>query len=193
MVQFPPENVITGNPPVDLARREADLSLRFRKPEQPSMVARRLGQAAWAVYGSAAYVERAGVPRAGRQLEGHEVIAFSDDLAGTVGARWLRENGQRARAVMRSDSLLSHAAAVAAGLGLSPLPCLCGDAHPDLRRLFPRTVGHHDIWLVVHPDVRTSARVRAVMDCVTQLVQKEAPLLGGRTPRTSKHARPATR
>lgn len=185
--------VVTGNPPVNLARREADLSLRFSKPAQPSVIARRLGVGTWAVYGSASYVERHGLPHAARKLEGHDVIAFSDDLSGTVGARWLRDNGERGRAVMRSDSLLSHAAAVAAGLGISPLPCLCGDVHPELRRIFPRTIGHHDIWLVVHPDVRTSARVRAVMDYLAELVGKEAPLLSGRTARSVKRTRPAVR
>jgi len=185
--------VVTGNPPVNLARREADLSLRFSKPSQPNVIARQLGQGAWAVYGSASYVEQRGLPQAARKLDSHDVIDFSDDLSGTVGARWLRDNGERGRVVMRSDSLLSHAAAVASGLGISPLPCVCGDVHPQLRRLFPRTIGHHDIWLVVHPDVRTSARVRAVMDHLTELVAEQAPLLSGRTSRAVKRPRPTAR
>jgi DNA-binding transcriptional LysR family regulator len=92
--------------------------------------------------------------------------------------------------VLRSDSLLSQAAAVAAGLGISPLPCLFGDRHPQLRRLPPGIVGHHDIWLAVHPDVRGSARVRAVMDYLTALIEDEAPLLLGRTEGRRRSPRP---
>ena len=181
-------DLVTGNRPVNLARREADLSVRFSRPEQPHVVARRLGQAAWALYGAESYVGRFGVPRPRTQLEGHAVIGFGDQLRATAGARWLAENGARGRVVLWSDSLLSQAAAVAAGLGVSPLPCLFGDPHPDLRRLPPGIVGHHDIWLVVHPDVRASARVRVVMDYLAALIKNEAPLLSGRaasTPRAS--------
>jgi DNA-binding transcriptional LysR family regulator len=185
--------LVTGTQPVNLARREADLSLRFSKPAQPQVVARHLGKGAWALYGSAAYARRRGLPQAGRRLEGHEVIAFGDELRGTAGARWLAENGDRGRVVLRSDSLLVHAAAVAAGLGASPLPCLFGDLQPDLRRLLPGVVGHHDVWLVVHPDIRTSARVRAVIDFLTALLKKEAPLLEGRAERRRRRARKVAR
>ncbi|HET6146920.1 MAG TPA: LysR family transcriptional regulator [Polyangia bacterium] len=179
-------DLVTGNRPANLARREADVSVRFSRPEQPHVVARRLGQAAWALYGSEPYVGRFGLPGPRTQLEGHAVIGFGDELRGTAGARWLAENGARGRVVLRSDSLLSQAAAVAAGLGICPLPCLFGDPHPHLRRLLPGIVGHHDIWLVVHPDVRTSARVRVVMDYLAALIKKETPLLSGRLSRPKR-------
>jgi len=185
--------LITGNPPVNLARREADVSLRFSRPEQPHVVARQLGQAAWALFGADSYVERLGLPRLRSQLDGHDLIAFGDQLRGTVGARWLSENGARGHVVLRSDSLLSQAAAVAAGLGICPLPCLFGDTQPHLRRLPPGIVGHHDIWLVVHPDVRTSARVRLVMDYLTALIQEEAALLSGRPSRNKRKREQASR
>ena len=69
---------------------------------------------------------------------------------------------------------------------MSPLPCVFADEQPALRRLPPGIVGHHDIWLVVHPDVRSSARVRAVMDELGKIVEREAALLGGRRGRTAR-------
>ena len=182
--------LVTGNLPVNLARREADLSVRLSKPTQPHLVARSLGPAAWALYASEAYAARRAPLDPRRHLEGHDVIGFDDELARTIGARWLREHGDRGRVVLSSSSLLSQAAAVVAGLGVSPLPCLFGDVQPGLRRLLPGVIGHHDVWLVVHPDVKTSARVRAVMDYFIALIQKEAPLLAGRKRlRTARAAR----
>ncbi|HKU42380.1 MAG TPA: LysR family transcriptional regulator [Polyangiales bacterium] len=171
--------LVTGDEPVDLSRQEADLSLRLRKPVRGNLLARRVGRAAWAVYASEAYLARAGVPAPRKRLERHDVLAFADPLRGTVGAKWLAEHGDRGRVALRSHSLLSQAAAVAAGLGVGPLPCVCGDVQPGLRRVPPGIIGHHDIWLVVHPDMKTSGRVRVVMDYIAKLVEDESALLTG--------------
>ena len=170
----------TGNRAVSLARREADLALRLSKPSEPNLVARRLGTAAWALYGEVGYLERHGLPRLQRQLSGHDVVGFDQELATTVGARFLARHGARARVVLTTNSLVTQAAAVASGLGLSPLPCVCGDPHPKLARALPASIGQHDIWLVVHPDVRQSARVRVLLDYLSEVVTAQAPLLSGK-------------
>jgi len=124
-----------------------------------------------------------GVPAPNGGLAGHDVLGFDDELRGTVGARWLDEHGTKGRVVTSTNSLLSQAAAVEAGLGVRPLPCVVrGDVTPRLQRFFFDVIGHHDIRLVVHPDVRTSARVRATMEFLTALIQAEAPLLAGERP-----------
>ncbi|NTX58141.1 hypothetical protein HR086_43275, partial [Myxococcus sp. CA039A] len=63
-------------------------------------------------------------------------------------------------------------------LGL--MPCLQGDLTPGLRRLLPPVVAlRRDIWLVVHADLQQNARVRAVMDFLAELIQRERALLSG--------------
>jgi DNA-binding transcriptional LysR family regulator len=171
--------LVTGNQPVNLARREADISLRLSKPKEPNLIARRLGQAAWSVYASSGYLLRYGKPSLRARLRGQRVVGLDPELRGTVGARWLAKQGSLAVVSLTCNSLLSQAAAVVAGIGLSPLPCLFGDREPTLERIVPRTIGHHDLWLVVHPDVRKNARVRAVMDYLTELVVSETALLSG--------------
>jgi len=186
--------LVTGNQPVNLARREADISLRLTKPKEPNLIARRLAQASWAVYGSSAYLARHGKPSPKGRLRGQLVIGFDPELRGTVGARWLSSQGDQGKAVLTCNSLVSQAAAVVAGLGLSPLPCVFGDAEPGLERALSRAIGHHELWLVVHPDVRTTARVRAVLDFLTELISAETPLLSGRLPRApTLHAARAPR
>jgi len=171
--------LVTGNQPVNLARREADISLRLSRPKEANLIARRLGLAAWAVYAASSYLSRHGKLSARGRMRGHRLIALAEDLRGTVGARWLAKQGNLGEVVLRCNSLISQAAAVVSGLGVSPLPCLFGDCEASLERALPHTVGAHDIWLVVHPDVKSSARVRAVMDYLTELVVSAAPLLSG--------------
>ena len=171
--------LVTGNQNVNLARREADISLRLTKPKEPNLVARRLGVAAWGVYASASYLARHGKPSMRGRLRGHRVVGLDPELRGTVGARWLAEKGNLGEVALTCNTLISQAAAVVAGIGLGPLPCVFGDREAALERALPRPIGEHELWLVVHPDVRHSARVRAVMDYLTQLVVAQAPLLSG--------------
>lgn len=175
--------LVTGNQAVNLARREADISLRMTKPKEPNLVARKLGEAAWSLYASSGYIARHGMPTARGRLRGHRVIGLDPELRGTVGARWLAKHGDLATVALTCNTLVSQAAAVTAGIGLSPLPCVFADREVGLERALSRTIGHHDLWLVVHPDLRSSARVRAVMEFVTELVLSEAALLSGKQPK----------
>jgi DNA-binding transcriptional LysR family regulator len=131
------------------------------------------------VYASVSYLARYGRPSLRGRLRGQRVVGLDTELRGTVGARWLAKQGNAASVVLTCNSLLTQATAVVAGIGLSPLPCLFGDPEPNLERIVPRTIGHHDLWLVVHPDIRSNARVRAVMDYLSELVLSEAALLSG--------------
>lgn len=183
--------LVTGNPPVRLARREADVSIRLNKPKEPNLIAKRLGRAGWAVYVAKRYVQQHGVPDARRGFEGHALVALADELRGTVGASWMAENAGRARVALCSNSLLSQAEAVVSGLGFSALPCVFGDREARLLRIAPGVIGHHDIWRVVHPDVQRSARVRAVLAFLTRVIAAHAELLTGA--RSSRPRRAAPR
>jgi DNA-binding transcriptional LysR family regulator len=173
-------SIVTANRQVSLARREADLALRPIKPTEPNLIAKRLAASPWALYGAKTYLERRTAPRLRDQLAGHDVIAFDPELKGTAGARFLARHAGRAQVVLATSSLVTQAAAVSAGLGLCPLPCLFGDREPTLRRALPGSIGSHDLWLVVHPDLRTSARVRALMDYLSATIERESAWISGR-------------
>jgi DNA-binding transcriptional LysR family regulator len=71
--------------------------------------------------------------------------------------------------------------AVRTGAGLAVLPCHLADPDPLLRRIgsiIPDVFA--DQWLLVHRDLRALPRVRAVMDAVIDLFQRERRRLEGR-------------
>jgi DNA-binding transcriptional LysR family regulator len=164
--------LLTGNAPVDLARREADLAVRLgQAPRQPNLVLRELGAAGFALYASPAYLARLGRPRLPGGLRGHEIVCYGGELAAVPLARFLNERAQEAEVVLRANSVASVYEAVAAGLGLGVLPCMF--AGRGLERIGSGILGTNPIWSVVHEDLVRNARVRAVLRFLSDLIQRK--------------------
>ncbi|MFG1300119.1 LysR family transcriptional regulator [Xanthobacter sp. V3C-3] len=142
---------------VRLSRGEADLALRLSRPRESGLVARRLGAIAYGLYGSRAYVEATPEAR-------WSFVGYDEELARSPQEVWLRAMaGDRPVAFMSND-LSSLVSAARAGMGLAAVPHVIAQAAGDL--VCVREAGSlpRELWLLVHPDVRRAARVRAVMD-----------------------------
>jgi len=165
----------------NLSRREADLLLQICLPDTPGLIARKLGELSYAVYGSRGYVEAAPAARGNKRYHECEWVAFDDDHVYFAGQTWLREKlAGRAPAVRMNNGHAIHDA-VCMGAGLGVLPCFAGDADPDLVRLTAPIQGaESDLNLVVHRDLKRVPSVRAVMDELIRLFKQEAPRLAGR-------------
>jgi len=174
-------DVHTENRSLNLSRREADLAVRFARPVQDGLVARKIGAVAYALYGAPAYVEARGGKRSARDLASHDLLGFDDDLSFIPEAVWLSQNAGAAR-VVRSNSVAVLEAGAVAGLGLAVLPCFIADGRADLERVVSAVV-MRDLWLVVHAELRGVPRVRAVTDFIAQIVREGEGLLLGATPR----------
>jgi DNA-binding transcriptional LysR family regulator len=164
----------------NLSRREADLLIREQVPDLASIVARRLGRVAYAIYGHRAFAV-ADVSRAA--LRRLPWVGFDDEHHYMPGQSWLLELLDGARPAVRVNDWLVLHDAVRAGAGLSVLPCYLGDGDTELRRVAPvlEEVAA-DQWLLVHRDLRDLPRVRAVMNVLVELFQEERATLEGRRP-----------
>ena len=74
--------------------------------------------------------------------------------------------------------------AAEAGIGVTVMPCYRGDAQPRLVRVGP-TMDHLDmeLWIMTHPVLRHTARVRVLMTFLTDAFAAKAELFAGLTPR----------
>jgi DNA-binding transcriptional LysR family regulator len=171
--------VLAGNRSLDLARGEADVALRISATTQPELICKRIGDAAWSLYASEGYLARHGKPVSPTDLAGHEIIGFDESLSATPGAQWFAEHAASARIMLRGNSIPAVINAAIVGLGLAMVPCFLADAEPTLRRVTPDVLGSREIWLVFHPDVARIARVRRVIDFVTEIIGRAAPQLRG--------------
>lgn len=161
----------------NLSRREADLLIRDQVPDLASLVTRRLGGAAHAVYRHPALDAGDGSAAVLRRLPW---LGFDDDHAYMAGQGWLRELLDGGRPVARVNNWLVLHELVRAGVGLAVLPCYLGDADPALRRVgAPLAAATADQWLLVHRDLRGLLRVRRVIDALAALFQEQRALMEG--------------
>ena len=171
--------LLSHGPTPNLAAREADVCIRFRRFDQNGLVIRRVGTVAFGLYASVAYLSRRDEPYPDAGYAGHHLIALVDENEIPEQASWLAEVAGRAQVLLRTDSreTLLWAALQAGGIAL--LPRFRGDAEPALRRLAtPSTAPSAEVWLAVHEDARQIPRVRAVLDCTAEVFRRTVGALG---------------
>jgi DNA-binding transcriptional LysR family regulator len=152
-------DVALSNRQVDLARRDADVVIRATSAAPDHLVGRSIGHVNAAAYASAGYLDARG---RGRPIVEYDWIGYSGALAEHRQARWTSDNVPDGCVKLRFDSIDAVLAVVARGVGCGALPCFIADGHPALERL-PGTYQETDVqlWVLTHPDLRKSARIRA--------------------------------
>ncbi|WP_159996870.1 LysR family transcriptional regulator [Roseomonas sp. 18066] len=162
-------DLVTGNAAANLSRRDADVAIRASEAPPETLVGRRAARIAWALYGAA-----------GMQEADAPWLAPGDPLASLPAAGFVRRHVPAARVGARLDSVLALAAAAEAGMGIAHLPCFLGDARPALRRLAPPDPAlASDLWLLTHPDLRQSPRIRIFLDyCAAEIAGSKGLIEG---------------
>ncbi|MBO6894225.1 MAG: LysR family transcriptional regulator [Roseibium sp.] len=147
-----------------LSRREADVVIRITNTPPDSAIGRKLAASPICPYVAPKYlVER---PRLDRWI----ALDYEPARAPVLPAH----------VVATASSLQSAAHLIRAGQGIGILPCFQGDTDPGLIRL----PGHSplpdmDIWILTHTDLKTNARVRALLDHIYNAVPEFAPIISG--------------
>jgi DNA-binding transcriptional LysR family regulator len=164
-----------GDHDFDLTRREADLALRATRQPPPNLVGRRLADLPWFACAAPAYLRRRGTPATVDDLDGHDLIGADRSFQRVSVFDWQQRRFADERIVARSNDLNTMAAMDEAGLGIALLPI--DQQRRRLRRLFrldPRFTG--GLWLLTHPDLRHTARVRALSDFLADALRAEGRL-----------------
>lgn len=165
---------------LDLSKGEAEVAVRMHEPGDASLIARRIADSAWGIYASRTYIERHGRPQRYEDLDSHAVVEFAGEMANNQAGRWLRQTAPRARVAARGNSMLGVLAFVKSGAGLAPLPMMLGGSEEGLEAvLAPVPEIRSRIYLVVHADLRRTARVRAFCDFVAAEIGRLRPYLMG--------------
>ncbi|WP_411754315.1 LysR family transcriptional regulator [Serratia sp. (in: enterobacteria)] len=164
--------IITGVNTVSITRHDADLALRLVRPEQNSLKIRRVGRMASAVYGSETYLRQHPTLET-HPLDGRGFITWDSCYNHLPSAKWLTGNYPNAPATLVITSVVSQIAAVKANLGLAVLPCFIASQNGEMVKVIPtEQVFAEDLWLVSHPDLTASTRIRAVADFLVEIIDE---------------------
>jgi len=174
-------NVMISYDVFDIARREADIAIRFigpgRSPPE-DLVGRLLAVSSSAYYAADAY------------------LAAHDPRDESSGARWIGWNDEERfpdwvkespfpsmPAYGKFSNALLQLEAAKQGMGMVTLPCFVGDATNGLRRI-PGTEPYENyaMWLLSHPDLRDTARLRIFRKFIAQVIENKKQLITGRSP-----------
>jgi DNA-binding transcriptional LysR family regulator len=172
-------DVVLSNEPLNLSKRDADVAIRATDRPPETLVGRRVARIAWALYGRAADFPRPELP-VFDDLTDRPWVSLGDNLAALKAVRFVRQHVAPERIVYRVNTVLGLAEAIESGVGIGHLPCFIGDVRPTLVRLGPPVPDFAaDLWLLTHPDLRQSARVRVFLDYLAGEIGKSRPLFEG--------------
>ena len=150
------------------SRREADVALRLSRQVADHLVGRPLGHTHCRVY---ARRDAPGLPQSvqpmANLLRDAPWVAFERDSQARVYDQWMRKHLAQANVRLRVDIFNAVAAVLRTGLAVGILPTFMASRHPELVAVSdPIPELSVPVWMLTHPDLRQTARVRAFMHFV---------------------------
>jgi DNA-binding transcriptional LysR family regulator len=166
-------DLLIGVRTLDIARREADLAIRFARPSASDLICRKLGDVAFSLYASKRYLASKGTPKQGQGLAGFDLITYSGTPA-AMGPFFLGETIEGANVALRCDSPFIQLRAAANHTGICEVTCFQGDRTPDVVRVWPdRPPVRRALWMITHQDMKRAARIKAVSSAITEAFRRE--------------------
>jgi len=161
--------IVASNDADDLLQRGADVAVRNFEPTQAALVARRLPSVALGLLARRDYLERRGTPLSLTDLAQHDLIGFDRETPAIRAVVERYPAFGRDIYALRADSDLVRLAAIRAGYGIGICQAPRPGCDTDLIRVLAREVDIPlPMWVVMHEDLRTSARCRAVFDALVE-------------------------
>ncbi|MBD3662732.1 LysR family transcriptional regulator [Sulfitobacter aestuariivivens] len=144
--------------PENLARRAADIAIRFTPPTQQALVAQKLPDVALGLFAVPGLADIDGLAAL------RDAPLILDDREGRIGPA-LAAIGVPSpqNVVLRCDDALAQIGAICAGVGIGVCQVRLAD-RLGLRRVLPVFEHRMPAWIVVHEDQAQIARIRHVFD-----------------------------
>lgn len=154
---------------VDLAKREADVAIRFHPPVQTELVQKPLRPIRHYLCAAPDYLARHGVPRTVAELDRHRLIAYGaaapDSLKGINWALELGHEGAPRTAALTINNSHGVLQAVEAGAGIAALPSYLIRFSGRVQVVLPDLDGPVFRTFFTYPvELRRSLRVAALRD-----------------------------
>jgi DNA-binding transcriptional LysR family regulator len=158
--------IVASNQVENLLRRDADLAVRMVRPAQSELIARKIADLPLTACAATSYLERKGRPeRPEELLDGHDLVGLdrADDLIRGFAAAGIVLGRHAFRLRTDNQIVLWEAVRMGNGIGFAQTPLVARE--PLVEAILPGLgIPVLPMWLAMHRDVRTSARIRRVAD-----------------------------
>ncbi len=165
-------HIIVSNIDASLSQREADVAIRLTNTPTETLIGKRIVTVASSIYGSRSYLEQLREQGGEPRWIGVECCSFHKS--------WTRQSDSGLAHNFYSDDTLLTQAAIREGMGVSILPCFMADTDPLLERYCePNPAYNLGLWVLLHPDLKRTARVLAFRDHMVQAISDKKDLFEG--------------
>ncbi|WP_282605817.1 LysR family transcriptional regulator [Pelagibius sp. Alg239-R121] len=161
--------IVSSNDVQDLRRREADIAIRNVQPKHPDLYAKRVRTTKAYLYGASSYLDVIGRPATLEDIS--DRTTFIGDATGRVFQMLSAMNGA---ITSKQFSIISNSGValwelVKRGQGLAVMFEDLAEITPEVEAVLQNEVfADVPVWLVTHGELKTSARIRAIFDILSE-------------------------
>lgn len=142
-----------------LNRREADIAIRFSRPEDGDYSIIKLGEITFRLYATQSYLESV-------SPADWTFIGYDESMSASPQQMRLLEQAAGRPIAIRSSVLEFQAAAARLDGGVVMLPEFAVMERDCLQRIDDQIPLTREVWLVVHADIKNVPSIRVVMDAL---------------------------
>lgn len=165
-------HIMVSNDTISLTNREADVALRLTNSPPDNIIGKRVATVASTIYGSIDYLKHQRSSKSPLKWLGVTCCGFHRS--------WTKESSASTTHQFNSDDALLTVSALREGVGVSYLPCFIGDIDDRLER-YCKPDSRHDLglWILMHPESKSNARVQAFRNFVCAELDKNKRVFSG--------------
>ncbi len=165
--------VATSDSVVSLDRREADVAVRMTGTPPEHLIGKEIVEASYGVFASKRF-------RAAFKRLNHPSVPALTWFRDEGSPAWRQREFDKTTQGLRFDSPIALLAALHAGLGIGSLPSFLVAHDKDIVRVNRRPVDSGwGLWILSHPDTKTTARVRAFRSFLAEILNEQRDDIGG--------------
>ncbi len=163
-----------SNENLDISRRETDIAVRSTSTPPLHLIGKKIFSLSWAFYASNKYLRVRGTPSSMIELSDHDLIG-PDGRVSQLKAFQILNKKLEPNYRIRGNNLMAIASLATAGNGIALLPD--DQVYIKMKRLFAmEPLVTSDIWILTHPELRATERVRLLMNFIVDSFRNEKKL-----------------